>query len=278
MFEFLKKPYPFNEDLKHNSKVIALVSLIVLVILFMFQPYNLAVLEFKDKLYIIIGMVIITFLSLSINLLILPSLIPKMFNTATWNIKKEIFWNLWLLFVISSGNLLLFSYFGILEFTLVLILKIIMYAIIPIPILITINQDRLLRQNLKSALELNKKLQERKEINKQMVFFESDYNKDSLSIRVNSLLFVNSANNYIDICWLESDKVITQLVRSSLKKAEEILKDYKFIVKCHRSYLVNINHIDKISGSYQGYKLNIQNTDITIPVSQNYITKFKEMI
>jgi DNA-binding LytR/AlgR family response regulator len=153
-----------------------------------------------------------------------------------------------------------------------------MYAIIPIPILITINQDRLLRQNLKSALELNKKLQERKEINKQMVFFESDYNKDSLSIRVNSLLFVNSANNYIDICWLESDKVITQLVRSSLKKAEEILKDYKFIVKCHRSYLVNINHIDKISGSYQGYKLNIQNTDITIPVSQNYITKFKEMI
>lgn len=278
MFKFLRKPYPFNEDLKHNSKVIALVSVIVLVFLFMFQPYNLSTLAFKDKLFLIVGLVVITFLSLSMNLLILPSIIPKMFNSSSWNIRKEIFWNLWLLFIISSGNLLLFSYFGILDFTLLLVFKIILYSLIPIAILITVNQDRMLRQNLRSALDLNKKLQERKAIDKQMVFFESDYNKDSLSIRVNSILFVRSANNYIEVSWLESDKVNNQLVRSSLKNAEEILKDFKFIIKCHRSYIVNINHIDKISGSYQGYKLNIQNTDITIPVSQNYVSKFKELI
>lgn len=278
MFKFLRKPYPFNDDLKHNAKVILLISMIVLIFLFLFQPYNLGELALKDKLYLSIGLVVITFLSLSLSLLILPSILPKMFNSSTWNIRKEILWDLWLLFIISSGNVLLFSYFGIMDFELDLILTIILYGLIPISVLITLNQDRLLRSNLKSALDLNKKLQERKEIDSQMVFFESDYMKDSLSIKVNSLLFVRSANNYIEVFWIDSDKIQNQMVRSSLKKAEEILKDYKFIAKCHRSYIVNINHIDKITGSYQGYKLSFHNSDITIPVSQNYITKFKEII
>jgi hypothetical protein len=278
MFKFLRKPYPFNDDLKHNAKVILLISMIVLIFLFLFQPYNLGELPLKDKIYLSIGIVVITFISLSLSLLILPSILPKMFNSSTWNIRKEIFWDLWLLLIISSGNVLLFSYFGIMDFELDLILTIILYGLIPISVLITLNQDRLLRSNLKSALDLNKKLQERKEIDSQMVFFESDYMKDSLSIKVNSLLFIRSANNYIEVFWIDSDKIQNQLVRSSLKKAEEILKDYKFIAKCHRSYIVNINHIDKIIGSYQGYKLSFQNSDIIIPVSQNYISKFKEII
>jgi DNA-binding LytR/AlgR family response regulator len=127
-------------------------------------------------------------------------------------------------------------------------------------------------------MELNKKLQENKSLEEKMVFFESDYQKDNLSIKINSLLFIRSAKNYIEVFWLEDGDVKKQMVRSSLSKAEEILEDYKFIYKCHRSYIVNIKHIEKIEGSYQGYQLYLKKYDSPIPVSQKNITEFKEMI
>ncbi|MFH1052021.1 MAG: LytTR family DNA-binding domain-containing protein [bacterium] len=277
MFKFLRKPYPFNDDLKHNAKVILLISFGVLIFLFIFRPYDLPLANLQN-FYRILALGIITFFSLSLNLLILPSIFPKLFISAKWNIRKEILWNSWLLFTITSGNLLYYSYLGILEFDLGLIMKIVIYSLIPISLLITLNQDRLLRSNLKSAVELNNKLQERKSIQEKMIFFESDYMKDNLSIKVSSFLFVRSANNYIEVFWLEGEKAISQMVRSSLKNAEELLKDYKFIFKCHRSYIININYIEKITGNFQGYKLSMQNVDFQIPVSQNYISKFKEIL
>jgi len=277
MFKFLNKPYPFNDDLKHNAKVIFFISIGVLIFLILFQPFNLESIPNEKKFYLISAIVIVTFLGLTLNLMIVPSIIPKLFINTNWNVKKEILWNLWLLFTITSGNILYYNYLGLLEFDLVLILKIILYGVVPISVLITINQERLLRYNLKTALELNKKLQEKKLIQEKMVFFESDYMKDSLSIKVSSILFVRLANNYIEVCWKEGEKVTSQMIRSSLKKAEEVLEDYKFIYKCHRSYIININNIEKVIGSYQGYKLYINNIETPIPVSQQYITRFKEM-
>ncbi len=278
MFKFLNKPYPFNDDLKHNAKLIFFISVGTLVFLFLFEPFDIGSLAFKEKIYLIIGLCIITFISLSLNLIVLPSIIPKLFVPAKWNVKKEILWNLWILFTISSGNLLFYHFTGIFEFDIELVFTIILYGVIPISVLITINQGRLLRSNLKSAIELNKKLQEKRSLKEKMVFFESDYQKDNLSIKVNSLIFVRSAKNYIEVFWLEDDKVKKQMVRSSLSKAEEILEDYKFIYKCHRSYLININYIEKIEGSYQGYQLYLKKTESPIPVSQKNISEFKEMI
>ncbi len=278
MFSFLKKPYPFNDDLKHNAKITLFISIAAFVFLFIFRPYDIQPLSNIEDLYSMLAFTIIIFLSLSLNLLILPSVLPKLFVSEQWNIRKEILWNSWHLFVITSGNLLYYSYLEMFQFDIGLIIKIVIYSLIPISILISINQERLLRSNLKTAVELNDKLQERKSIQEKMIFFESDYLKGGLAIKVSSLLLVRSANNYIEVFWLEKDETKSHLIRSSLQKAEELLKDYKFIFRCHRSYIVNINSIEKIEGNFQGYKLFIQNIDFHIPVSQNYIPMFKEII
>ena len=89
---------------------------------------------------------------------------------------------------------------------------------------------------------------------------------------------MRSANNYIEVFWKEELGIKSQMVRCSLTKAEEILKDYKFIFKCQRSYLANVNYIDKIEGSQQGYRLFFDKIDFPIPVSKNYADKLKELI
>jgi len=278
MLKFLNKPYPFNGDLKHNTKIIFFISVGVFVFLFLFQPLQIDALALRDKYFLVIGLGIITFLSLSLNLLILPSLFSKLLIGSSWNVKKEILWDIWILFTIGFGYFLYYKALGIMVFGFDMIIKMMLIAIVPISVLIVFNRNRLLRSHLKLANELNIKLKEHKSLPEKLVHFVSDYQKDNLSIKVSLVLFVRSANNYIEVFWKEDQAVKSQMVRCSLTKAEEILKDDKFIFKCHRSYLANINHIDKIEGSQQGYRLFFEKVDFPVPVSKNYADKLKELI
>jgi hypothetical protein len=278
MLEFLNKPYPFNDDLKHNTKVIFFISMGVFVFLFLFQPLQIDSLATRDKYFLVIGLGIITFLSLSLNMLILPSLFPKILHGSSWNVKKEIFWDLWILFTVSVGYFLYYKALGIMEFGFDMIVKLILIAVVPTSVLIVLNRHRLLRSHLKLANELNRKLKENKSSPDKLVHFESDYQKDNLSLKASLIVFVRSANNYIEIFWKENQEVKSQMVRCSLIKAEEVLKEEKFIFKCHRSFMANINYIDKIEGSSQGYRLYFENVDFPVPVSKNYAAKLKELI
>ncbi len=278
MSNFLNKPYPFNDDLKYNSKLIFFISIGVLAFLYLFQPLDVSLMDNKQKLYVVVGLGAVTFLSLSLNLLILPSLFPGIFIKRIWNIKKEILWNLWILSTISVGYSLYYRLLDIFNVDFRVILGLIIIAIIPITGLIIVNRNRMLRTNLRVSERINKKLHDNKSIEEKLVHFESDYEKDNLSIKVSFLLLIRAANNYIEVFWKEGDKSKSQMIRTSLLKAEELLKEHKFIFKCHRSYMVNVNYIDKIEGNVQGYKLFFENLDFSIPVSKNFVFKLKELI
>ncbi|MDX9697552.1 MAG: LytTR family DNA-binding domain-containing protein [Bacteroidales bacterium] len=278
MFQFLNKPYPFNDDLKHNSKIIFFICLGIFGFLYLFQPLDVSAIANRQKVFVILGLGVVTFLSLSLNLLMFPSLFPKIFLKRVWTIKKEILWDIWIFSTISVGYYLYFKAIGIFEIDFYLIVKLIAIAVVPIAGLITINYNRMLRSHVKLLNGINTKLNENKSKDEQLVHFKSDYTKDSLSIKVNLLLFIRAANNYIEIFWKENEHIKSQMVRTSLKKAEDILTDYKFIFKCHRSFLINTNFIDKVEGSIQGYKLFVDKIDFSIPVSKNFAYKLKELI
>jgi hypothetical protein len=278
MFEFLNKPYPFNDDLKYNSQLIFFISIGVLGFLYLFQPLNVNLMDDKEKLYVVLGLAAITFLSLSLNLLILPSLFPAIFIKRVWNVKKEILWNLWILSTITVGYYLYYRLLGIFTIDYKMVLGLIIFAIIPITGLIIVNRNRMLRSNLKLAEHINKKLEENKSIENKLVHFQSDYAKDNLSIKVSVLILIRAANNYIEVFWVEGEKIRNQMIRTSLKNAEELLEDYSFIFKCHRSYMINTHYITKIEGSVQGYKIHLDNLDFSVPVSKKFAYKLKQLV
>lgn len=278
MFRFLKKPYKFNDDLKYNSKLIFFISIGVLVFLYLFQPLDVSLMNNKEKLYVVVGLGAITFLSLSLNLLILPSLFPSIFVKRVWNIKKEILWNLWILTTISVGYYLYYKMLGIFDIDFKMILGLIIIAIIPITGLITVNRNRILRSYVKISKGINKKLHENRFKEEKLVHFESDYVKDNLSIKVNLLILIRAANNYIEVFWKEKEVVKSQMIRTSLKKAEDLLVDYNFMFKCHRSYMINTKFIDKMEGNLRGYNLFFENINFTVPVSKNFTFQLKRLM
>jgi LytTr DNA-binding domain len=278
MLNVFNNPYPFSDDLKHNTKIIFFTSLGVFAFLFLFQPFDINSLPIKDKYYLLTGLSGITFLALSLNLLLIPSLFPNKFTSEGWNIKKEILWNLWILFTILIGYFFFTNALGAMKFGFNMVIKLLLTAVIPISVLIIVNHNKMLRSHLKLADELSKKLRENKLIQEKIIYFNSDYQKDSLAINVSLLLFIRSANNYIEVFWKEANAIKNQMVRCSMVYAEEILKEHKFIFKCHRSFIVNINYIDKIEGNSEGYRLFFENVNFPIPVSKNLISRLRELI
>lgn len=276
-FEFLKKPYPFNDDLKQNTKLIFVTSLILFLLFFIFQPFDIKALNNHEKYSLIIGLIVVIFLGLSINLLLIPALLADTQFFKKWTVLLEILWNLWIVFTIATGYFVYFQLIGDFSFSFYILIKVLIISAIPVSILIPYNRNRLLRIHLQSALELNRHLQEKANPLPKVIHLQSDYEKDDLSVDVNELLYIRSANNYIEVFWQDRKGVHSRMVRCTLKSAEEAAKEYPFIFRCHRAFIVNISKIKRLEGNSQGYLLYVGEEEHAISVSRKYMLQFKEL-
>ena len=85
-------------------------------------------------------------------------------------------------------------------------------------------------------------------------------------------------NQNIELYYERGGTLQKHIVRSTLKKAETTILEFDYFFRCHRSYIVNINHIKEIQGNSQGYKLYFENLDFPVLVSQKYISEIKRRI
>jgi len=102
--------------------------------------------------------------------------------------------------------------------------------------------------------------------------------KEQVKASIGNILYIEAADNYMDVYYLEENKVSHKLLRSTIKQIEEQLKSYPSFVRCHRAYIVNIDQITNIEGNAQGYKLKLQNTPKEIPVSRTYMQTLRDRI
>ncbi|MGC4021225.1 MAG: LytTR family DNA-binding domain-containing protein [Cyclobacteriaceae bacterium] len=89
-----------------------------------------------------------------------------------------------------------------------------------------------------------------------------------------NFFYVEADDNYSTFYWRNKAAVEKKILRMNLKSAEGQL-DNNFTIRCHRSFIVNINMIETVTGNTNGYKLSIIGHDYSIPVSRS---KGKEVI
>jgi hypothetical protein len=278
-FRFLNKPYPLNDDLKHNAQIVLFLSIGIFAFLSLFQPIGISAFSRKEIIYLVCGIAASLFFILTLNLIVLPSIFPRFFNSSRWNIKREIGWDLWMLLSISSCALLVYSKIvGPIGIELSDVLKIILIGSVPVALLIIINYNRILRSNLKSAQMLNQKLIEKREQSRKLIHFESEYKNDEITLNPESISVIKSADNYIEIYYEREGTMRRHTIRSTLNKAEATIQNCGFFFRCHRSFIVNIHRIMEVQGNSQGYTLYIENLDFPVQVSHMYIAEFKRLL
>lgn len=106
---------------------------------------------------------------------------------------------------------------------------------------------------------------------REMIPFYDDKSVLKFSIKKESLLYIESAENYVSICYIDKGKVSKYLLRDTLKKMEETFSGTE-IVRCHRSYMVNFEKVKVIRKDKDGLKLELDGPSaIDIPVSKTYV-------
>ena len=253
------------------------ISLILLMLFFLFRPFDLQVLDSHEKYSLFGGLIVVIFLGLSINLLLIPAFLSGTQLFKNWTVLKEILWNIWIIFTIASGYFIYFKLIGHFSFSFYILVKVLILSAIPVSILIPYNRTRLLKMHLQSALELNRYLKEKTNPSPRIIHLKSDYEKDDLSVDANELLFIRSANNYIEVFWQDRKGTHSQMVRCTLKCAEEAGKEYPFLFRCHRAFIVNIHQVRRLEGNSQGYVIYVGEEQRQVSVSRKYIPQFKEL-
>ena len=94
-----------------------------------------------------------------------------------------------------------------------------------------------------------------------------------LDIDLNNVLYAKAEGNYVELFLSDGTKT---LKRETMKRLETLLEGYPNYIKTHRSYIVNMNQIDSVTGNAQGYKLALKNSVNIIPVSISMILAFNE--
>ncbi len=98
------------------------------------------------------------------------------------------------------------------------------------------------------------------------ILLVSDNAKSKFDVKVSNLLYVKSAGNYVEVFYRSADKIKTVLLR---RKLSDIEKEYSsYLVRCHRSYVINPSNIEQIISSGRTIKLEMFGAQI--PVSKGY--------
>lgn len=282
----LKEPYPYEDSKPMLIRSYLTVSIFIVLFLLIFKPFGLSNIQSDSFTFslIISGYGLITFvISLTYDWLAKIAF-SKYFDDQNWNVGKQIFSILVMVFIIGLGNFFYSHFMGFIGLSgttmLMFQLYTLLVAFFPVTIFTLIGRVRFLNANLKQAEAINKELSKPiTEIKDNIpnIKFVSENEKDVIELTPDQFIYAESADNYSDVVYLESKIVRRVLIRSSLKRLVSQNPNL-YIFSPHRTYIVNLRKITKINGTSQGYLLRLDGVEETIPVSRRNVIRLKNML
>ena len=153
-------------------------------------------------------------------------------------------------------------------------------GVFPVVAVTLISYNIKLAHNLKTADEVNDLLiaKPTKIEIKDAVVLIADNGKDKLEVELSNLIYIESVGNYIQPFYWQDIKIASMLLRGTIKRMESETAQYSSLVKCHRAFIVNMDHVESVKGNSQELKLVLKNTATEIPVSRNHAQKIKNSL
>ncbi|SHL80587.1 LytTR family DNA-binding domain-containing protein [Flavobacterium chilense] len=235
-----------NISIKHNLIVGLFIALWIFVFAFIIKPFDDGTLNFRAWLLMSIGFSSIAFVCYSILAIVQKQAYEKL---GKWNIKFEV---VCLLFFYLTYLIGVYGYYkspvlnGGYNFTAFFLIIFIKVALILTPVIV------LARRYLIKLIP----------IKEGVLVIRGENKLDVLKINKTDLVCISNAQNYVEIFYIENDKLHSKLIRSSLKKVQD---DFGFLVQIHRSHLINPMHFK----SWRNQNTIIL-TQIELPVSKSF--------
>jgi heme/copper-type cytochrome/quinol oxidase subunit 4 len=276
IFSWLSTPYYFNPSVKFKLKISFAFGFFVFLFLYIFKPFNLSSLvDLVTEYTILLGGA--TVFSVFFMLYIPALLFKNYFNEDKWTIGRNIFLILIGIVLIgtslwSLGNLYK-SDFGIKTLRYFPFLTcVFLVGIIPLLFFVFINEKNVREKRTKKAKEINTHNKEKlvEKGFKTEVTLYSDNKKEKIIFNTYDLVYISSQGNYASFFIRKNTDLKEKILRVTLTKIDTELQDYTSIIRCHKSYIVNVNFINSIHGNARGYLLKSDVIPFDVPVSRSF--------
>jgi len=280
MFDFINKPYPFDSDLRNSLKVGIWMGIGMFLFILFLQPLEIEKTDFDIYILLIAGFGGITFLLISLGNLAIPWVYRKI-TSDKGSLKIMLLFQLliWILNAVAFSFYL--RYVGKVQLSMFLAFKVVVLSFFPPVINIFISELQNARSQLIILHQRNRELtgivsNNRKE--EHVVEFVSDNRSEKLKLNLKALILVKSAENYVEILYRENDSIQKKLLRTTLKNIEDQLNPYSFIIRCHRTCIVNSSFVESLKRIPTGFRLQITDYEEEIPVSRQYLLGVKSIL
>lgn len=277
----LNEPFPEDTSLRHDMLSIGGIGIFVTLFLYLIQPFGLNTYPY-NPFWICLGFGVVT---------IVAGIAYDLFGLYVLRLAKDMpSWTLWkwilsatfLVGFIGICNYLFMTYLMgwqtfIWKRFFYMIYSTLAIGIFPIIFSGLLVQMNAYKRNQKQAANIQSTLLPvtKKE---QFITLTSQNNSQTLQVPVNQLFYLEAQQNYVSICHLQEGNIEKTLFRNTIKQMETQLQGTP-LFRCHRSFLVNIQLIEKVAGNAQGLRLSLVNLpDMEVPVSRKHIATLKSLI
>lgn len=268
--------------LTEKLKLFLGISIGVFLFILFFQPFQPDWPDFENRLLFVAGFGVIIFLVLILVWLILPWIK----NNQDGSIRSLLSFYLsgLIIFALSSVAFAFYlRYVGNVELSFYLVIKIILICLAP-PVIVRLNEARMELQQQNEEL-LSERIENRVRIGKledsllnKSIEFNSENGSETMTLTVATIAFIKSADNYVEIVYRQGDAFKRSLIRNTMKNIELQLKDYSVFIRCHRAWIVNRLHIEKLTRRNNNHWITIRGYQEQIPVSRQYLMTVKDLL
>ncbi len=284
---FLQQPISVNTK---PWLIVVISTVVVFFLLALFQPFGMDHRPEMIKWLAIVGFALVTALCTSIVGYIFPLIFVRFYSPTNWTAGKSLINNFVIFAVIGLGN---FFFDWLITkrdpetfISVLLTYQIITFLVglIPAAISTIVIHNGHLKQNLKDAKQMNKRLMERlthttiqEEIKGEPIVLSGN-TKDSLEIHAEDILYLEVSGNYVKVNYRAGNNIKQKQLRATIGQMEKELVSYPALVRCHRAFIVNTFHIVNVTGNSQGFQLMLQYTKDEVPVSRSYTQVIREKV
>lgn len=272
---WLAKPFPFFETLKEKLILPVYIGLLVALILILFNPSNNSDNLNLQILKIVFYAVIAFSVSAGFNI-ILPLIFKSFFDIERWTVWKIILFTILKVLAIGVTNAVFVFYFdnlgGNIHFFNLLwrvLLSTLTVAVIPVFGLFFFLEKFFFTKHYRIAAAADIRITDLNAKETTNEFFVYD----NFKITLDKLYYVKSEGNYSSFFYQNDETVNKKLIRITLKEIEDRIQQNSF-VRCHKSYIVNLNKVRKVEGNARTYNFFLDEPGMVIPVSRNFPKSF----
>ncbi len=282
MLDKLNQPFPDKDSLPKSMLTIFWVGIFVALFLFLIRPFSIEG-EWADLAVASAGFGAVTVVFGWIFEFSTRYVFRLKMDGPSWTLGKWILTSIILIVWIALGNYLFvnwlmdwramgyFSFLRMIGYTSLI-------GIFPVALSGIIIQLKAAQKNEEVATDISEHLHTDRDPEKVKTIVLEAENGQQLNLKVSDVLYVEAMQNYIMVWYVQNSEPQKMVLRTTLTATEDQFKNTD-VIRCHRSYLVNVDKIETVTGNAQGLKLKLLNVSgVEVPVSRSFIPAIRELL